>query len=250
MSDTACKCANDATPPEVDWREEVRKAQLLDTVTIDGADYSRLAWGSDTFWLPHEEHPADRGQPCRTCLAEPGELHLPKCEDEQCPRCAGQAIQCNCPAHTRLFHRGDGAMPICTTLLNVVSQEGQPHLSLFVRDDKLRAQVRDHRGVLRFDGPLPPEQFAMPLPWENAAKQPNEADPAETVLGAEGTLDALRHFTEHLGDLASAHEHVLAGAQELIQAVAKQGNPETITDEDETSIQPTPRKEVSYETSV
>ncbi len=35
-------------------------------------------------------------RPCPACRTKPGDLHVPGCDIERCPRCGGQAIGCNC----------------------------------------------------------------------------------------------------------------------------------------------------------
>jgi hypothetical protein len=34
---------------------------------------------------------------CRDCACARGELHVPGCDAERCPKCGGQLISCECP---------------------------------------------------------------------------------------------------------------------------------------------------------
>jgi hypothetical protein len=40
--------------------------------------------------------PYEGTQPCHDCAVPPGTLHHPGCDAEECPRCRGQAIGCDC----------------------------------------------------------------------------------------------------------------------------------------------------------
>jgi hypothetical protein len=72
------------------WAEALRWAQREPTYTICDREYERIPFGDDHISnaSPHSL--------CRDCGAAVGELHVPTCCWEQCPRCGGQAISCDC----------------------------------------------------------------------------------------------------------------------------------------------------------
>ena len=35
-------------------------------------------------------------QPCHDCGVQVGQFHVPGCDIEECPKCGGQSISCNC----------------------------------------------------------------------------------------------------------------------------------------------------------
>ena len=67
------------------WQDEIDAAQELRGGEILGAEYRRVAYGPDH---PH----LDVRPQCRDCACEIGELHVPGCCVERCPRCGEQAI--------------------------------------------------------------------------------------------------------------------------------------------------------------
>jgi hypothetical protein len=78
--------------PEVspEYQRRLDEAQRIRTYRINGKDYKRIPYGKeDSEW-----HADDF--PCHDCETTKGQLHLPGCDVEQCPRCGGQAIGCGC----------------------------------------------------------------------------------------------------------------------------------------------------------
>jgi len=59
-----------------------------------------------TYWIATKVYPRvpamDR---CPDCGALAGELHIPGCDLEQCPKCDGQAISCCCDIEEGRFQR-------------------------------------------------------------------------------------------------------------------------------------------------
>jgi hypothetical protein len=70
------------------WPEKIEEAQTITHYEIDGQKYARIPYGS-------ERHPW-RADSCRDCGALKGELHVPLCDVEICPKCGGQVIDCHC----------------------------------------------------------------------------------------------------------------------------------------------------------
>jgi hypothetical protein len=72
------------------WEKCLQKAQKIKTVTLDGKPYKRLRWHYD--WYEEKDLP----EICHDCLAKPGQLHVPGCDLERCPKCGEQLISCKC----------------------------------------------------------------------------------------------------------------------------------------------------------
>lgn len=70
------------------WPAEVMAAQEYLTVELHGKEYARLRRGVD--WPSLGEYP------CHDCGIVDGQLHVPNCDMETCPRCFGQLISCGC----------------------------------------------------------------------------------------------------------------------------------------------------------
>jgi hypothetical protein len=76
------------------WPAQIRAAQLMTTIPIGGREVTRVRYGDES-----RDWGADC-QPCDDCRVLKGQFHVMGCDIEQCPRCAGQAITCNCPYDT------------------------------------------------------------------------------------------------------------------------------------------------------
>jgi len=70
------------------WPAEVMAAHELTTVELHGKEFERLRRGVD--WPSLGEYP------CHDCGIVDGQLHVPNCDIETCPRCFGQLITCGC----------------------------------------------------------------------------------------------------------------------------------------------------------
>jgi len=71
-----------------EWPAEVMAAQQSETVELHGKSFRRLRRGTD--WPSYSEYP------CHDCGIVDGQLHVPDCDMERCPRCFGQLITCGC----------------------------------------------------------------------------------------------------------------------------------------------------------
>jgi hypothetical protein len=70
------------------WPERLAAAQAVKTwVGPDDVEYNRE---------PYNGNMPDPQGYCHDCIAKVGELHVPGCDVERCPRCGGQAISCPC----------------------------------------------------------------------------------------------------------------------------------------------------------
>jgi hypothetical protein len=79
------------------WPEKIEEAQTILSVEIDGKTYSRPSYGEETFEWNTET-------PCHDCSVHEGELHVPSCSKEQCPKCGDQIFGCECKAKIRHLH--------------------------------------------------------------------------------------------------------------------------------------------------
>ena len=71
---------------------EVKAAQLITKyVDNDYKEYQRIPYGSET-----ENYYRGGGKTCWRCGAKKGQIHLPGCKIEQCPRCLDQYNSCGC----------------------------------------------------------------------------------------------------------------------------------------------------------
>jgi hypothetical protein len=77
------------------WPERIRKAQLVETCWRDGRQLPRVRYGEEQDDWGQDMHP------CGDCGVDKGEFHVPGCDVEQCPVCAGQAIGCDCATTKR-----------------------------------------------------------------------------------------------------------------------------------------------------
>lgn len=72
------------------WPERIQAAQRIPQVRVNGTLFDRVRYG-------HEEDDWEAElRPCHDCRVFHGEFHVPGCDAEECPRCHGQLITCEC----------------------------------------------------------------------------------------------------------------------------------------------------------
>lgn len=91
------------------YYDEFKSSQDMKTIKLNGRRYRRIKYG-DELWIDENNQPYldDNGNPidwpaiaarsrCHDCFALKGQYHAwPGCDVEQCPRCKGQALGCDC----------------------------------------------------------------------------------------------------------------------------------------------------------
>lgn len=75
---------------DADWPAEIEAAQTIINIQLGGKSYKRVAFGK-------ERDMATQGlDNCGECGVLPGQLHVPDCDLEQCPKCYEQLSSCGC----------------------------------------------------------------------------------------------------------------------------------------------------------
>lgn len=62
----------------------------MTTCKPDGIEMQRVRYGEEQDDWGANEHP------CHDCAVVKGELHVPGCDVERCPKCGGQFGGCEC----------------------------------------------------------------------------------------------------------------------------------------------------------
>ena len=71
-----------------EWPARIEAAQQTIEYEIAGVAYRRIPYGDEVRpWPPG---------PCHDCAVLRGQYHVPGCDADECPRCHGQAIGCDC----------------------------------------------------------------------------------------------------------------------------------------------------------
>lgn len=74
------------------WQEEIDEAQTAKRITLRGERFYRTAHGTEK----QLDYCGQRNLPCRDCTCDIGQLHVPSCCCEQCPKCHAQLLSCLC----------------------------------------------------------------------------------------------------------------------------------------------------------
>jgi len=77
------------------WSEKIRKAQKATTIRIQGVAMSRVRYGREKQDWEAESNP------CHDCRIKKGQIHVAGCDVEECPKCHGQLIGCDCRSKPR-----------------------------------------------------------------------------------------------------------------------------------------------------
>jgi hypothetical protein len=86
------------------WPAELLAAQDIEEVEIEHGKHRRIAYGDETHW--DEMATLAAANPCHDCGATKGQLHVPGCDVEQCPRCKGQMLSCPCEVTDKFEDEG------------------------------------------------------------------------------------------------------------------------------------------------
>lgn len=76
--------------PSAELSQKLENAQATTHYKIDGKEVARIRYGEEA-----DDFGAGVG-PCHDCGAVKGQFHIVGCDVERCPKCAGQAITCDC----------------------------------------------------------------------------------------------------------------------------------------------------------
>ena len=73
-----------------DWPAQIEAAQDIKTISIANTLFKRIPFGHE------KDMPTERLDNCGDCGVLRGQLHVPECDIEQCPKCIGQLVSCDC----------------------------------------------------------------------------------------------------------------------------------------------------------
>jgi hypothetical protein len=71
-----------------EWVENIIASQDIESLSINGEKYARVPFGKEAN-APDASH-------CGDCAVMVGQFHVPGCDIEECARCGGQLLSCEC----------------------------------------------------------------------------------------------------------------------------------------------------------
>lgn len=77
------------------WPSALLAAQDVRVVWLNNQSYQRFRYGEEPMWR-HSEYGDHPIRACGDCSCLPGQYHASYCDIEQCPRCEGQFLSCDC----------------------------------------------------------------------------------------------------------------------------------------------------------
>lgn len=77
------------------WPSSLLAAQNVRVVWLNSKSYPRFRYGEEPMWK-HSEYGDHPVRACGDCSCVPGQYHGSYCDIEQCPRCEGQFLSCDC----------------------------------------------------------------------------------------------------------------------------------------------------------
>lgn len=72
-----------------DWPQEIEDAQELQGYVMHGQSFDRVIHSV-------AEEGIEQDELCQECGVLNGQFHVPGCQQEDCPRCAGKLVECGC----------------------------------------------------------------------------------------------------------------------------------------------------------
>jgi hypothetical protein len=84
------------------WQEKIDAAQLITHLHDEhGVAFERIRYGNEVMYFgsvfDQVQHKIEITNPyCGDCAVAMGQIHVASCDWEQCPKCKGQLLSCDC----------------------------------------------------------------------------------------------------------------------------------------------------------
>lgn len=72
------------------WPAHIEAAQEITSIELSGTDFDRIPFGNES------NIPTKQFSHCGDCAVMKGQLHVPDCKWEQCPKCKTKFYDCGC----------------------------------------------------------------------------------------------------------------------------------------------------------